>query len=179
MQQHVNVLSTGLRKIERQQGCPPRQQMRRMPRQGPEIHCTRERGIDLLKQARLRGGTSARLHRRIAACALWKRNGRPKDIVRVVVPFGPDEPVRVSAKAMRRPLRVAWSQQIGIAAWQRDRVKRAPGISRPFAMLLLVWLACTLNRRGQDLNEQMITAEPERRGVGGHVASGTLELVGE
>jgi len=95
------------------------------------------------------------------------------------VPFRLNEPFRIGAKTMRRPVYVASSQQIWIAARQRHRVKRAKGISRPLAMPSLFLLICTLVNRGQDLNEHMIAAEPEGCGVGGNAGGLALELMGE
>src|SRR5262245_9394470 len=109
----------------------------------------------------------------------WKWNSGAKDIVRIVVPLRSDEAARIGAKAKGRAVHVASSQQIRITAAQRHRVKPAKSFFRPLAMALLFLLICTLVRRGQDFNEQMIAAEPEGRGVGGHARGSALEFVGE
>src|SRR5262245_51026843 len=179
MQQHVNFPFTAV-EIRKQRAFSRRRRMLAMPRPTLRSSLNAARTTKSIcsgKRDRVAERQRARIV--IGAWAARQRHGRAKDIVRVVAPFRPDEPVRIGAKAMRRPVAVAWSQEIGIAAWQRYRVKGATGISRPFAMLLLILLTCTRNHRGQDLNEQVIAAKPEGRGVGGHAGGSTFELVGE
>ena len=97
------------------------------------------------------------------------------------MPFRLNEPFRIGAKTMRRPVYVASSQQIWIATRQRHRVKRAQDVSRPIAMpsLSLFLFICTPVNRGQDFHEEMVATEPEGRGVGGHAGSSALEFMGE
>src|SRR6516164_7573818 len=95
------------------------------------------------------------------------------------MPFHPNEPVRIGAKAISCPVHVTASQQVRVTARQCDCVKREQGGSRPLAMQLLFLLICTLVHRGEDFNEHMIAAEPEGGGFGGHAGGGALEFMGE
>src|SRR6516164_8375643 len=72
--------------------------------------------------------TPLRIARKISPSVQYF-NGPVKDIVRIVMPFGLDEPPRIAAIALRHSIRLfAGGKQVGISAAKGQRIEGSPSV---------------------------------------------------
>ena len=84
-----------------------------------------------------------------------QRNGRLKDIIRIVVPLGLDESSRIAAVASHHAVRLfASGEQVGICAGKRQRIEGVTCGANPLPMPLLLGLVRPVVARGENFDER-------------------------
>src|SRR5262245_64853397 len=124
--------------------------------------------------ARIRSGGGAP-----TAAIDWQREGGAKHVIRIIMPFGFDEPFGIATKALRCALYVASGEHIGISTRKRHGIEGCKCGSRPSPMSLLVGLVRPIGERRHHLDEDMVAAKPEGRGLLRHARGCPPEFVGE
>src|SRR6516162_788007 len=100
----------------------------------------------------------------IAHCTSSRqRNGGAKDVIRIVLPLGFDEPVGIGTIASCHPVRVVSGKEVRISTRKRHRSEGLTSGSSPLAMPLLLFLVRGIDERGEDLDQHVVAAEPEGR----------------
>src|SRR5262249_52896449 len=100
-------------------------------------------------------------------------NGGAKDVIGIVVPLRFDETFRIGTIAFHHACWLTGSEQVGVSARKRHRIKGMTCSARPSLMLLFFDFV----RRGENLDEHMVTAQAEGRRRGGHARGSAFELV--
>src|SRR6516162_8788407 len=117
---------------------------------------------------------------RVAHCTSSRqRNSGAKDVIRIVLPLGFDEPVGIGTIAFCHPVRVVSGKEVRISTRKRHRSEGLTSGSSPLAMPLLLFLVRAIDERGEDLDQHVVAAEPEGRCLPRYARGGAFELVRE